>query len=158
MRFSKEEEEDVAKCRATTKQPRTQKQVDSKGKDHQAAPERRNKSTARKRPPSSPRTQKQIDSKGKDHQSSRERRNSQHRKHHQAAPRNKSTSTAKEKPPSRDATVVFEKETAQQPLYVLLLDAAECLTDVVENVSNVFNAHRETDQVGSHACLAKLLV
>jgi hypothetical protein len=37
--------------------------------------------------------------------------------------------------------VVFEKETAQQPLYVLLLDAVECLTNVVENVSNVFNAH-----------------
>ena len=49
MRFSKEEEEDVAKCRATTKQPRTQKQVDSKGKDHQAAPERRNKSTAKEK-------------------------------------------------------------------------------------------------------------
>ena len=47
MKFSKEEKEDVAKCRATTKQHRTQKQVDSKGKDHQAAPERRNKSTAK---------------------------------------------------------------------------------------------------------------
>jgi hypothetical protein len=141
VRFSKEEEEDVAKCRATTKQPRTQKQVDSKGKDHQADPERRNKSTAKEKTTKAA-ANAEIASKGNTTKQ----------------PPNKSTSTAKEKPPSRDATVVFEKETAQQPLYVLLLDAAECLTDVVENVGNVLNAHRETNQIGSHARLAKLLV
>ena len=124
MKFSKEEKEDVAKCRATTKQHRTQKQVDSKGKDHQAAPERRNKSTAKVKT-TKPAANAEIASKGNTTKQ----------------PPNKSTSTAKEKPPSRDATVVFEKETAQQPLYVLLLDAVECLTNVVENVGNVLNAH-----------------
>jgi hypothetical protein len=73
VKFSKEEEEDVAKCRATIELP-----LNAETGRQQ-----------RKRPPSSPRTQKQIDSKGKDHQSSRERRNSQQRKHHQAAPEQK---------------------------------------------------------------------
>ena len=156
MKFSKKEEEDVAKCRATTKQPRTQKQVDSKGKDHQAAPERRNKSTAKEKTTKAV-ANAETASKGKTTKAAANAEIAS-KGNTTKQPPNKSTSTAKEKPPSRDATVVFEKETAQQPLYVLLLDAVECLTNVVENVSNVFNAHRETDQVGSHACLAKLLV
>ena len=96
----------------------------AKEKTTKQPPERRNKSTAKEKTTKAA-ANAEIASKGNTTKQ----------------PPNKSTSTAKEKPPSRDATVVFEKETAQQPLYVLLLDAVECLTNVVENVSNVLNAH-----------------